>query len=160
MKAGLQEAEVVAVRLYTGPMYLWYNAALRGFPPALHARLEGNRYETTIFCIISGIIKLSRLTEVPADRRLYRGLGGIVLPDAFWGSKDGFRGGVETGLMSTTTDRRVAMQYSGKDGKRSTVFEILAGRVDIGADLSWVSQYPGEKEVPLPSSSYTCVCMS
>jgi NLR family CARD domain-containing protein 3 len=140
-------------------MYLWYNAALRGFPAELHAKLEGNRYETTIFCIISGIIKLARLTEVPVDRRLYRGLGGMVLPDAFWGSKDGFRGGVETGLMSTTTDRRVAMQYSGKDGKRSTVFEILAGRVDIGADLSWVSQYPGEKEVPLTSSSCTCICM-
>jgi NLR family CARD domain-containing protein 3 len=151
VKAGLQEPEVVAVRLYTGPMYLWYNAALRGFPADLHAKLEGNRYETTVFCITSGIVKLARLTEVPADRRLYRGLGGMVLPDAFWGSKDGFRGGVETGLMSTTTDRRVAMQYSGKDGKRSTVFEILAGRVDIGADLSWVSQYPGEKEVPLPS---------
>ena len=84
----------------------------------------------------------------------------MVLPEAFWGSKDGFRGGVETGLMSTTTDRSVAMQYSGsRDGKRCTVFEILAGRVDIGADLSWVSQYPGEREVPLPASSYTCICL-
>jgi hypothetical protein len=151
VKAGLQEPEVVAVRLYTGPMYLWYNAALRGFPAAVHATLEGNRYETTIFCIISGIIKLARLTEVPEDRRLYRGLGGMVLPDGFWSSKDGFRGGVETGLMSTTTDRRVAMQYAGTSGgRRCTVFEILAGRVDIGADLSWVSQYPGESEVPYP----------
>ena len=148
VKAGLQEAEVVAVRLYTGPMYLWYNAALRGFPEEVRATLEGNRFETTIFCIISGIIKLSKLTEVPPDRRLYRGLGGMVLPDTFWSMKDGFRGGVEKGLMSTTTDRRVAMQYSGSgDGRRCTVFEILAGRVDVGADLAWVSQYPGEREV-------------
>jgi NLR family CARD domain-containing protein 3 len=159
VNAGLQEPEVVAVRLYTGPMYLWYNAALRGFPADLHAKLEGNRYETTVFCIISGIIKLSKLTEVPVDRRLYRGFGGMVLPDAFWGSKDGFRGVVETCFMSTTTDRREAMQYSGKDGMRSTVFEILAGRVDIGADLSWVSQYPSTREVSLPSSNYTCICM-
>jgi hypothetical protein len=158
--AELQEPEVVAIRLYTGPMYLWYNAALRGFPADLHAKLEGNRYETTIFCIISGIIKLSKLTKVPVDRRLYRGLQGMVLPDAFWGSKDGFRGAVEKGLMSTTTDRSVAMKYSGsRDGKRSTVFEILAGRIDIGADLFWVSQYPGEREVPRPSSSRTCICM-
>ena len=147
-KAGLGEAEVVALRLYTGPMYIWYNAVLRRYPKTILDSLEGNRYETTIFCMISGIIKLSKLTEVPEDRRVYRGLGGAVLPDAFWSKSDGFRGGVELGFMSTTTDLRVAMQYSGNsDGKRSTVLEIHVGRVDIGADLSWVTQYPAESEV-------------
>ena len=38
------------------------------------------------------------------------------------------------------------MQYSGKDGKRCTVFEITSGRVDMGGDISILSQYPGEKE--------------
>jgi hypothetical protein len=147
LKVGLQEAEVIALRLYTGPLYLWYNAVLRGYPTEVADSLEGNRYETTIFCIISGIIKLSKVTEVPTDRRLYRGLGGVVLPETFWTRTGGFRGGVEQGLMSATTDRGVAMQYSGRGGKRCIVFEILVGRVDIGADLSWVSQYPGEREV-------------
>ena len=151
LKAGLQEAEVIALRLYTGPMYLWYNAVLRGFPKQVFETLEGNRYETTIFCIISGIIKLSKLTEVPEDRRLYRGLGGAVLPETFWTRTDGFRGGVERGLMSATADRGVAMQYSGRDGRRCTVFEIVVGRVDIGADLGWVSQYPDEREAWLPA---------
>ena len=153
LDAGLQQAEVIALRLYTGPLYIWYNAVLRGFPKEIFETLEGNRYETTIFCIISGIIKLSKLTNVPEDRRLYRGLGGVLLPDSFWSKAEGFRGGVERGLMSATADRAVAMQYSGKNGKRCTIFEILVGRVDIGADLSWVSQYPNEKEVLYPPLS-------
>jgi hypothetical protein len=53
VQAGLQEAEVVAVRLYTGPTCLWYNAALRGFPAAVHATLAGNRREATIFCLVA-----------------------------------------------------------------------------------------------------------
>ena len=146
--ACLHEEEVIVLRLYTGPMYVWYNAVLRGFPEEVTKTLEGNQYETTIFCIISGIIKLSRLTKVPENRRLYRGLSGMLLPEAFWTEKEGFRGGVERGLMSTTTSRSVAMQYSGsKDGKRCAVFEIIAGRIDMGAELSWVSQYPSESEV-------------
>jgi hypothetical protein len=48
--------------------------------------------------------------------------------------------------MSTTTSRETAVAYSGKDGERCTVLEISAGRVDVGADISFLSQYPGEKE--------------
>jgi NLR family CARD domain-containing protein 3 len=150
IQAKLQRGEVIAVRLYTGPMYWLYNAALRRSPAETYRSLGGNRYETTIFCVISGILKLSKLTQVPADRRLYRGLGGLILPTEFWRRKEGFRGGVEWGLMSTTADRKVAVQYSGAGGRRGTVLEIAAGRVDIGADLSWVSQYPCEKEFLFP----------
>ncbi len=53
---------------------------------------------------------------------------------------------VEFGLMSTTSSRETAVAYSGKDGERCTVLEITAGRVDVGADIGFLSQYPGEKE--------------
>ena len=53
---------------------------------------------------------------------------------------------VEFGLMSTTTARETAFAYSGKDGQRCTVFEIAVGRVDVGADIGFLSQYPGERE--------------
>ena len=38
------------------------------------------------------------------------------------------------------------MHYSGRDGLRCTVFEITAGRVDVGGDIGFLSQYPGERE--------------
>jgi len=47
------------VKLYTGPMFCLYNAVLRGFPADTVKLLEGNTYTTTIYCIVSGIIKLS-----------------------------------------------------------------------------------------------------
>lgn len=47
---------------------------------------------------------------------------------------------------STTTDRDVAMRYAGS-GKVGMVFEIQMGMVDRGAELKWLSQYPGEAEI-------------
>mmetsp|Transcript_47757 Transcript_47757/g.126655 ORF Transcript_47757/g.126655 Transcript_47757/m.126655 type:complete len:117 (-) Transcript_47757:1063-1413(-) len=52
---------------------------------------------------------------------------------------------VEFGLMSTTTSMGTAMTYSGK-GNRGTIFEVQAGRVDIGASIKFLSQYPEEDE--------------
>jgi hypothetical protein len=83
-KAGVIPAEVIGLRLYTGPMFALYNASLRGFPPELVQSLRGNKYETTIFVIASGVTKLSKISAIPPDRRLYRGLGGMVLPRQFW----------------------------------------------------------------------------
>ena len=58
------------------------------------------------------------------------------------------RGGVEFGFSSTTTQREQAIHYA--DGAASTIFEMQMGLVDRGADLSWLSQYPHEKEVLFP----------
>eukprot|EP00292_Cryptomonas_paramecium_P001805 CAMPEP_0113684470 /NCGR_PEP_ID=MMETSP0038_2-20120614/14023_1 /TAXON_ID=2898 /ORGANISM="Cryptomonas paramecium" /LENGTH=963 /DNA_ID=CAMNT_0000604227 /DNA_START=13 /DNA_END=2904 /DNA_ORIENTATION=- /assembly_acc=CAM_ASM_000170 len=149
-RSGLKEAEVVSIRLYTGPMYSLYNAVLRQHPESTVTKLDGNKYETTLFCIISGVTKLSRTTVIPDNRLVFRGLGGMILPKKFWKSEDGFRGGVEMGFMSTTTDRSVAMQYSGALQNRGTVFEIAAGRIDAGADISWASQYADEREFLFP----------
>jgi hypothetical protein len=90
-----------------------------------------------------------QVTPVPKNRLLYRGLGGMSVPAAFWpGAEDGFRGGVELGFMSTTSKRDVATYYSGSGAAQAgTVFEIQAGRVDIGASLSWLSQYPGVRRL-------------
>ena len=33
--AGLTREEVIAIRLFTGPMFMKYNAVLRGFPQAV-----------------------------------------------------------------------------------------------------------------------------
>jgi hypothetical protein len=87
--SGLLRAEVIGLRLYTGPMFVLYNAVLRGFPEEdVECLMDNdgkeNRYETTIFAIASGITKLSKVSNIPKDRRLYRGLGGMILPRQFW----------------------------------------------------------------------------
>ena len=57
---------------------------------------------------------------------------------------------VEYGLMSTTTEKLTACEYSGVAKERGTVFEISAGRIDVGASISFLSQYPGEAEFLMP----------
>jgi len=252
--------------------------------------LKGNRYETTIFTLVSAVVKLSKVTSIPEDRKLFRGLGGMVLPDQFWSnvaecrvtflvlvkskeliqasthalerkfttrnvrvmksnhvlparflklgsslgkirvapcdddvvsnldkslpylrvlsdckitensdgiqlvvslstSKDSFneemqnhfrakikalvgeqnvedviiqeisekpsdfKGAVERGFLSTTTEKEIASQYSGQAMERGIVFEICAGRIDVGACIQVFSQYPGEKEYLMPPLS-------
>jgi len=50
--------------------------------------------------------------------------------------------------MSTTPDRSVALGYSGVEIGEDlpTIFEIEVGAASIGADISWLSQFAGEKE--------------
>jgi len=55
--------------------------------------------------------------------------------------------------MSTTTAKETACEYSGVSNERGTVFEIAAGRVDVGASISFLSQYPGEAEYLMPPLS-------
>jgi len=153
VRAKLRKEEIIALILYTGPMYLKYNAVLRGFPAETVKELRGNKYPTTLFCIVSGIIKLSSFMPLPRSRLLFRGLGGVALPRAFL-QEDEFliTGGVEYGMMSVTLNKEVAIQYL--KGQAPTLFEISCGAVDRGASLRFLSQYPGEDEILYPPLSY------
>ena len=85
-----------------GPMYVKYNAVLRG--------LVGQSmccFSATIYLICSALRKLSRITEPPPGLILFRGNGGMALPIAFLEpDEQGFAGGVECALMSATPERR------------------------------------------------------
>ena len=151
--------ELVAGRLYTGPMYMKYNAVLRAKSkdPYLHSQwkqlCKGNNYATSIHACNSCVLKLSKLTKAG---KVWRGIKDAKLPKEFWvPNAMGVRGGIEYGFSSTTTDREQALHYAtaggaGKDGDAMTIFEMQMGMVDRGADLSWLSQYPHEKEVLFP----------
>ena len=105
-----------------------------------------NKYTTTIHAINSIVVKCSRLTKV---QPLYRGWTDATLPKKFFEADDmGVKGGVEYGFSSTTTERSQAAHYA--QGKASTILELQMGMVDRGADISWLSQYPHEKETLLP----------
>ena len=59
----LNKAEVLALRLWTGPMYLVYNSVLRG--------VETGGFTTTLHAVHSGILKLSQKSP---PERVYRGV--------------------------------------------------------------------------------------
>ena len=135
-KAGLQLAEVMALRLYTGPMYLWYNNVLRFCKSATgpswlkhivtwkeHHATDEPPFVTTLHVLNSAILKLSK---VQPAQTVYRGNQGGVLPKEFWEpNEDNIRGGIELGFMSTTTKRAVAVKYSTEnEDKASMIFEI------------------------------------
>ena len=151
--ASVSDAEFVAARLYTGPMYLKYNTTLRAVPGkdvALAKVFErlccGNRYEATIHLISAAIAKLGRIQKA---QPLYRAPGGVVPADFWRYSEYNVRGGVEYAFMSATAEREVALEYA-QDSAAGVIFEIHQAMVDRGAELSWLSQYPHEKEVTFP----------
>ena len=152
--------EVIALRLYTGPMFTLYNGVLRAWgnteQPGVVSRGPNagmdvrGKFTTTIHAINSGILKLSRLQ--PASP-VFRGASALKLPRRFLQhDSHNTRGGVEFGFMSTTLERDVALHYakSGNPQAPSTVIESSMGMVDRGASLDWLSQYPHEREILWP----------
>ena len=159
-RAKLTVSEMVALRLFTGPMYEKYNKVLRSVLDTDSAvSLEANSYSTTIGLIISGILKLSRIATAKRDKegkvKAFRGLSGISLPAAFF-KKDaqGFCGVVEAAFLSLTDDPTVALDYarlsSLAQDKEATIFELELGKASLGAEVAWVSQWPQEQERLLP----------
>lgn len=135
-------------------MYVKYNGALRG---VLSPSSGDTIYSTTIHLICSGLKKLSRVTRPPPGLLVYRGNGGMALPQDFLEpDKRGSAGGVETALMSTSPDRDVALGYAGVDKGKDlpTLFEIEIGKTSIGADVSCFSQFEAEQEFLYTPLSY------
>jgi hypothetical protein len=150
----MQRGEVLASHLYTGPSFVAYNCLYRSFPPHMVQLLAGdagtprNTLPTTLFCISSSLVKLGRQTNLPDNCKVFRGLGRMLLPSQFWveHGSPAWKGGVERAIMSTTSDKDVAMHYSGGKGM---IVEIGVGRIQIGGDVGWVSMV-------CPSASLAC----
>jgi len=156
--ARLTREELIAVRLYTGPPFMKFNTVLRmsggSLPAAMTAHLRGNKYVTSIHTCVSGMIKLSTVSCIPGGRVVYRGMTGMRLPKKFWVANQWrARGGVEFGFLSTTTKRKVAIQYINAGQAVPTIFEIEVGMIDKGGSVSFLSQFPGEDEVLMPPRS-------
>ena len=82
--------ELIALRLYTGPLFMLYNGVLRsmasggvvkfGFPKDLLGTSVVGRFTTTLHAINSGVIKMSRIQPKCG---VYRGMNGMKLPRSF-----------------------------------------------------------------------------
>ena len=91
--------------------------------------------------------KLSQVAGIPEDRLLFRGVGGMRLPECFYEPDEtGVMGGADPAFLSATTDRNVAVHYiAGRD--MATILSIAVSAVSRGACLSHISQFPEEEEV-------------
>ena len=143
------DEEFIALRLYTGPLFVKYNGLLRGSVSTVPFLISmcktlcmGNSYPTTIHTLSAAIIKLSKLQSACT---LYRAPGG-ALPKSFWRAP---RGGIEPAFMSTTTNREEAMHYARRSPSK-ILFEVQQGMVARGASVAWLSQYPTEEEILFP----------
>jgi ankyrin repeat protein len=152
--ADLWREEVIAVVLYTGPMYEQYNCILRQWPKNVYNDMvkQGSMFTTTIYALVSAVQKLASAIKMPDGLKLYRGLGGVRdLPDSFFKAhQNGGRGFTEWGFMSTTSEKHVAVYYLAKDSQKQVslpmVLELTVSAVDRGACIKELSQYPGELE--------------
>ena len=157
-KTGLTIEEVIALRLYTGPQFQRYNQHLRGMseagtekatkeggaPPlkrggarrAMRAKKE-RRYTTTIHAIASALKKVARVTKLPTGGKVYRGMSGVLLPEAFRvPDEHGCLGGVELGFLSTSTSKEQALEYIDMSRGRCNLFSLFPLCVSLSVALS------------------------
>ena len=151
VQAELTSAEVAALRLYSGPLYVPLNRALR--------KQQVAEWATTISCCYSGVLKLSFLSS---PTRVYRGVREteMRLPPEFMQTESGagFAGGVERAFMSTSTSPAVALDYSGGKDHAGAIFIIDFDMTSRGASIQWLSQYPHEEELLFPPCTGLTSC--
>jgi len=163
--SNLSEANVLALRLYTTAAFRSMNAPLR--------LGQQHRMPATIAQLAQGLSKLraaaqdtqgpasdstsakpvqkrsgSGVKELSQVHELWRGMSNVQSTDAFRQ-----QGGSEAAPMSTTSDPVVAVAYG--QSRRCLLLKIVASNfVHLGADLSWLSAFPAEKEILYPPLTF------
>jgi len=144
--AAVLPEEVLCARLYTGPQFVQYNTVLRGFPKSVLEAMKGNNFTTTIHCINSYIIKISRVSPL-TPRYVMRGSHGMRLPRQFAAKNHlGRQGDVELGFLSATTKRQTALDFAA-GGQMAMIFKFERGAMDSGGFLGPISFYKSEEEI-------------
>lgn len=145
--SGIERHHVLALRLYTTSSYRLINNPLRTTPPT-----QPHPLAATTYFISDAIKKLRTVGAEQADAFVpvvyYRGLAGMALPTAFME-----QGGTEYGCMSTSAARDIAVEFAGT--KHPLVFKYETENfMSRGADISFLSVYPEEKEALYPPLTY------
>jgi hypothetical protein len=147
-EAGLSEAEVYALRVYTTLAYQHINNPLRD--DARYVRHEPVPLPVLTHFAASAIKKLRSVRARMQEQEVvvWRGMRSVRVSEAFM--RDG---GTELAFMSTTTDLRVAVRYA--LSRHSVLLRIVARSfMSIGADVQWLSAFQGEAEVLFPPLTY------
>jgi hypothetical protein len=155
-EAELTLAHVVALRFYTTPGYKYLNSPFRNQDRYYHKN-KPHPMPITMAYISEGIKKLRSAYAIKVEEgkasthmTLWRGLRNMYMPDDFLKNR---KGGTELAPMSTTTDIQVAARYACSD--ESVLLKIsLDNFMQYGAELGWLSAFPGEVEVLYPPLTY------
>jgi hypothetical protein len=155
-EAELTKAHVVALRFYTTPAFKYLNSPLRHTANFYDVE-KPHPLPATVAFISEGIKKLRAAYAIKVESglatsklTLWRGLKNMSLPDGFLKNQ---KGGTELAPMSTTMDLAVATRYA--CSADSLLLKIsLDNFMQYGADLQWLSAFPGEAEVLYPPLTY------
>ena len=145
-QAGLTQAEVACVRLYTSfERVSWLlNQALRSW-----SKDQIQPWATTICILISAIIKLSQLSS--PDTVVYSGM-----PPCTFKALESFSGNsgketyVQYGFLPSTRDPKQNASYVGGKFTETVVWVIESTFSSRPADVSIISMYPEEEEMLFP----------
>ena len=147
--AGLRPEHVLAIRLYSTAAFKSINEPLRE-----RGRTVPHPFPATVHFLAEALKRLRTVTAGTADAHdtldLWRGMAHTDLKaDAAFFR----RGGTELAPMSTTADAGVAVAYAAS--ARALVFKVRSTSfMDRGADISWCSAFPAEKEYLYPPLTY------
>jgi hypothetical protein len=149
--AHLSLAHVLALRLYTSPVFSSLNIPLQTYkcdaegkvlwPPEMQSP---HNFPITVIYIQEAILRL-RAVEICSGTEgqsliMWRGNRDLIVSDDCLS-----RGGVETSITSTTLELETAVQHSFSE--RPVIFKIMTRSYkERGAFLEWVSVFPDERE--------------
>lgn len=152
-RGNLHAPHVLALRLYTTAAFVSINTPLRKLSAAGNQCAEPHPFPNVVRFMRDAIRQLrSNYAPERGTQRtvqyLYRGLKDLRPSDDFME-----RGGSELGPMSTTTSLEVALRYA-TSATPVIVRLKIANFMQRGADISFCSAYPAEKEVVYPPQTF------
>lgn len=144
--ADLSLSEVAGLRLYTSSTFRLINGPLR-------RQIKPHPLAATTM-LISNALKKLRANHMKSDKTkfrttfLWRGMRDMAVDANFL-----LQGGTELACMSTSSDLRVVAGYAASS--TPLLFRIkVDSPMELGAEVSWVSLYPGESEWLYPPLSF------
>lgn len=146
--AGLELHHVLALRLYTTSTYKSINNPMRQTPPELP-----HPFAATMYYISDALSKLREVQGKDPKMRntqlvFWRGMQNLQMTEEFART-----GGTEMACMSTTSSMDVAAEFA--ESESPLLFKFVSNSfMSHGADISFLSVYPGEKEVLYPPLTY------
>ena len=150
---GLTMAETAALRIYTSSIFRLINGPLRR-PDAVRQLPDMQHPLALTTLLISTSLKKLRANHMTGHffkpRYLYRGMQNLVVRP---GDDFMLSGGAEQACMSTSSDINVVAGYA--KSSAPLIFRIKVDTpMELGADIQWLSLFPGESETLYPPLTF------